>query len=314
MTFSVAIPAYKPQFLGEAVRSVMAQSFASWELVIVDDCYPYDLHAIVEPYLNDSRVRYFRNENNIGALNVVDNWNRCLAYCKGDFVICMGDDDRLLPNCLGDLSELIQNYPGLGVYHIQAEMINEDGVVIESFPPRPGKESALDLIARRWRKNSRQFIGDFCFDLPCLREAGGFYKLPLAWGSDDISAFRAAATGIANTQRPGFQYRQSAFSLSSEKDFEIKVAAAVRESELFEDMLDSWKPASKGETLLLNDLRMRRGPYFRYLCGEYIKTDIGRSPGRVRFWLRHAKESRLSVGRILVQGAKGVVLHILGKL
>lgn len=314
MTFSVAIPAYKPQFLDEAVKSVMAQEYESWELVIVDDCSPHDLHSIVEPYLSDARVRYFRNESNIGAYNVVDNWNRCLEYCTGDYVICMGDDDRLLPNCLGDLNALIQTCPGLGVYHIQAEMINEFGRVIESFPARPEKESALDLLDRRWRKNSRQFIGDFCFDLPRLREAGGFYKFPLAWGSDDISAFRASVDGIANSCRPGFQYRQSSLSLSSEKDFEVKVSSTVRESEVFEEMLDSWTPSSNEEADKLNALRMRRGPYFKYLCGEYIKTDIGRNIGRVRFWIKHANESRLSVSRILVQGAKGVILHLLGKL
>ena len=100
MTFSITIPAYKTRFLDEAIHSVIAQTYQDWQLVIVDDCSPEDLKSIVEPYLADSRVEYYRNEKNCGAVDVVDNWNICLSHCTGDYVICMGDDDRLLPCCL----------------------------------------------------------------------------------------------------------------------------------------------------------------------------------------------------------------------
>ena len=66
MKFSVAIPAYKPQFLKEAIESVQAQSFTDWELIIVDDCSPADLRSIVAPFLLDSRISYYRNEKNFG--------------------------------------------------------------------------------------------------------------------------------------------------------------------------------------------------------------------------------------------------------
>ena len=100
MKISVTIPAYKGKFLEEAIISVINQSWQEWELIIVDDCSPEDLASIVKPYLSDRRIRYYRNEKNCGVYDVVDNWNICLGYCTGDYVLCMGDDDRLLPCCM----------------------------------------------------------------------------------------------------------------------------------------------------------------------------------------------------------------------
>lgn len=96
MKFSITIPTYKSRYLKEAIESVVSQTYTDWELIIVDDCSPEDLPSIVQPFLTDSRIRFYRNEKNCGAVNVVDNWNICLGYCTGDYVICMGDDDRLL--------------------------------------------------------------------------------------------------------------------------------------------------------------------------------------------------------------------------
>ena len=83
MKFSITIPAYRSQFLKEAINSVVNQTWQDWELVIVDDCSPEDLRSVVNPFLADSRISYYRNEKNCGAINVVDNWNICLSHCTG---------------------------------------------------------------------------------------------------------------------------------------------------------------------------------------------------------------------------------------
>lgn len=311
MMFSVTIPAFKSDYLAEAVASVVGQSYADWELIVVDDCSPADLRSILSPWLDDGRVHYYRNSENCGAIDVVDNWNICLSYCRGDYVICMGDDDRLLPNCLSDLAEVINRFPGLGAYHIQTELIDAEGNVIESCPARPERESALDMLDRRWRRDSRQYIGDICLDVRRLRSAGGYYKLPIAWGSDDITFFRAAVDGIANTQRVGFLYRKTDKSLSSNEDFTVKVNAMVLASDWFGQALDAYKPVSQEERALLKGLSSRREPYFRYLCGEYVKTDIGKHPLRLIYWIRHRTDARLSLGPVCYLALKGYLRRLL---
>jgi len=239
MKFSVTIPAFKRRFLDEALRSVLSQTYSDWEMVIVDDCSPEDLLSVVKPYLEDDRVRYYRNDRNCGAVDVVDNWNICLKYCTGDYVICIGDDDRLLPCCLEEYAKLIISHPGLNVYHCRTQIINEKGDVVDEQEQRPEWESAVSMIWNRWDLRDKQYIGDFCYDINNLRAVGGYYKLPLAWGSDDITAVRAARDlGVANTQVFCFQYRVNAQTISNSGNALVKMDATSAQYQWFCDFLD----------------------------------------------------------------------------
>lgn len=214
MKFSVTIPAYKDQYLKECIDSVLCQNYTNFELIIVNDASPYNLDDIVAQY-NDSRIRYYKNEMGFGGLNVVGNWNKCLEYAQGDFIICMGDDDKLLPNCLEDYAVLIDKYPNLDVYHMRTEMIDEHSNLIDMQVPAPEYESVYELIWNIW-KGRDQYIGDFLFRTKALKDKGGFFNLPYAWSSDKISVFMAAAKGgIANTYIPGFQYRKSTITITN---------------------------------------------------------------------------------------------------
>ena len=224
MKFSINIPAYKSKFLGKTLESVLSQTYIDYEVIIVDDHSPEDIFSIVNQF-NDKRIRYYRNEVNKGAINVVDNWNICLSYSNGDYVICMGDDDMLSPDALEKYAYYINKYPDVDVFHSRVMMIDELGQPIRTLQERDEYESALSLLRRRL-EGTYQFIGDFCYKKEPLIKAGGFYKLPLAWGSDDISALRAAErAGIVNINTPTFLYRVNGESISSVGDVKIKLSA-----------------------------------------------------------------------------------------
>ena len=211
--FSITIPAYKGKFLSAAIKSVLAQTYDNYELIIVDDCSPEDLKSIVDLY-QDSRIRYYRNDKNCGAINVVDNWNICLCYCTGDWVICMGDDDMLMPNALYEYRNLILSYPKVEILHGRVVQIDESSETIKILPERAEYESYISFLNHRLAFRS-QYIGDFCYKVDTLLARGGFYKLPFAWGADDISAYMAVRTyGIANTNRVIFKYRVNNLSIS----------------------------------------------------------------------------------------------------
>ena len=212
MKFSVTIPAYKAAYLKECIESILAQTYTDFELIIVNDASPEDLTSIIHTF-NDPRIHYYINEKNCGAINVVDNWNKCLSYATGDYVICMGDDDKLLPICLEEYKKLIEHHPNLGVYHAWTQIIDENSNIVRIQEKRPEFESVYSMMWGRW-SGRIQFIGDFLFDRKILLRNGGFYKLPLAWASDDITAYIAAQnTGIANMQVPGFQYRVNSLTV-----------------------------------------------------------------------------------------------------
>lgn len=208
--FSVTIPAFKDKYLKETIDSVLAQTYPNYEVVIVNDASPYNLDCIVNQY-NDLRIRYFKNEKNCGAKDVVDNWNICLSHAIGEFVMCIGDDDKLTPRCLQDFAELIEKYPELDLYHARSEIIDDDSNFVKTLELRPEWESVYSLMYNP--RNTH--LGDWLFRTETLRKNSGFYKLPYGWQSDDISAFIAAAShGVANTQEVGFQYRGNGLSIS----------------------------------------------------------------------------------------------------
>src|SRR5947209_12501809 len=70
---SVLMPTYKQgHFIPRAIDSLLAQTLAEWELLIVDDGSPDQTRSAVAPYLSDTRISYVRLEHNSGlghALN-----------------------------------------------------------------------------------------------------------------------------------------------------------------------------------------------------------------------------------------------------
>lgn len=260
--FTIAIPAYKSKFLGEAIESCLSQTYGNFEVVIVDDASPEDLKSVVDGY-HDDRIRFYRNEKNCGAVDVVDNWNICLSYASGDYVICMGDDDRLLPNCLEEYAQLIEKYPGIGLLHGWTEIINEHSEVTALTTHRCEYESVMSLVWHRSHAYELQFIGDFCFNTEWLRSQGGFYKLPLAWGSDDISAYIGAMkNGVANTQKVVFQYRRNSLTISSTGNVNEKMNAIMKEFEWKQQFLTTPCKDYHDELYrkeFISDLQRRKG-------------------------------------------------------
>lgn len=285
MKFSITIPAYKSQFLAEAIESVVIQNYADWELIIVDDCSPEDLETIVRPYLTDERIHYFRNEKNCGAVDVVDNWNICLDHCIGDCVICMGDDDRLLPCCLEEYKKLTEQYPDLNVYHARTEIINEQGDIVSLQEQRPQWESVLSFLWNRWDHRNKQFIGDFCYRTDYLKSHGGYYKMPLAWGSDDITAVLAAKEhGIANTQTLCFQYRENSQTItSSTSNARIKIEARIIQLQWYEKFLHEMEslPLSSTDKKYLQTIRQPQRKYFFKALDKDVPNYVRCRPNRL---------------------------------
>lgn len=96
---SVIMPAYNAQrFIEKAIRSVMAQSFPDWELIVIDDCSGDETAAIVEELAReDSRITFLRNEKNMG---VAATRNRGLDLCRGDYAALLDSDDLWYPQKL----------------------------------------------------------------------------------------------------------------------------------------------------------------------------------------------------------------------
>ena len=299
MIISITIPAYKSKFLNEAIESVINQTYQDWELIVVDDCSPEDLFSIVKPYLEDGRVRYFRNDKNCGAVDVVDNWNISLSYCTGDFVICMGDDDRLLPCCLEEYKKLIEKYHNLDVYHAKTQIIDETGKIIDYQEERPEFETAEEMILHQWKDNRKQFLGDFLISRNWLNKNGGYVKFPLGYSSDWATANLAAKDkGIVNSQKILFEYRINNNSISRSQNLKIAVEACN----------DAYKWYSESLRDLLPNFYKQ---YFITSMTDMIYLDIKSSPVLSTFyWLTHHRKLRINSLKTLNVCLRGILASI----
>lgn len=308
MKFSIIIPAYKINYLKEAIESVVNQTFKDFELLIFDDCSPHDIKSLTDEFLTDKRVKYFRNESNYGAERLADNWNNALSYCKGDYVICMGDDDRLTPNSLETYASMIDRHPEITVFHGQTEIIDENGDVAEYLEPRFEKESVWQLIYYRWAGLGRQqFIGDFCYNREALVKEGGFYNLPLAWGSDDITACIAASkNGIVNSQEICFQYRKNRHTISNSANNDIKIKALLLQRKWYEDFIARQNPTTESERTMQYLLQQLLPKHFEFHTKIIVWKDMRANKCRLFHWLSQQENLKLSKLEILKQFVKAL--------
>ena len=81
-----------------AIDSVINQSYADWELIIVDDFSTDNSVSIIKSY-DDSRIKLFLLEKNSGAC-IARNYG--IKKSTGDFIAFLDSDDEWMPNKLGD--------------------------------------------------------------------------------------------------------------------------------------------------------------------------------------------------------------------
>ena len=144
---TVAMPAYNAAgYIGEAVESVLAQDFDSFELVVLDDASGDSTRKVLKGYEGHPKVRLFRNRRNAGAGAAR---NRLTRLARGEYVTPCDADDLLLPGALGRLSRYLDLHPKVGaVYGDVLELMTDRNGVVLRPPLVYGKASGetWDLI------------------------------------------------------------------------------------------------------------------------------------------------------------------------
>lgn len=95
---SIIMPSYNTEyFIEETIRSVQAQTYTNWELIIVDDCSTDHTDEVIRIILSDKRIKYLKNERNCGA---AVSRNRALREAKGRWIAFLDSDDLWAPSKL----------------------------------------------------------------------------------------------------------------------------------------------------------------------------------------------------------------------
>lgn len=124
---SVIVGVYnKERFVGECLRSVLAQTYANWELIVVDDASTDGSLGEVERAVgHDPRVRIIRRERNSGHPGVAR--NEALRSARGKYVAFLDADDLWKPGKLAVQTAFMEARPEYPFTHTRCEEIDEAG-------------------------------------------------------------------------------------------------------------------------------------------------------------------------------------------
>jgi glycosyltransferase involved in cell wall biosynthesis len=180
MSLEFMVPFYgDPALLKETVASVLAQTDADWRLTVVDDGYPDDSIPGWFEALGDDRIRYTRNETNLGANK---NYEKCLALATADDVTVLGADDLLRPDYVAVVREARRRFPDAAVIQPGVEIVDEHGQRVRSLVDRvksvyaPSPETAVELsgedLATSLLRGNWLYFPALCFSVAKVREVG----------------------------------------------------------------------------------------------------------------------------------------------
>lgn len=132
---TVGIPTYnRASYLEAALDSVFFQEGASFEVLVVDnastDATP---ELMAERVLRHPRLRYYRNETNLG---MAGNWWRTAMETRTPYLKFLMDDDLLKPGCLAAFEAAIREYPSASLLACLADAVDAEGHLLGSARAR----------------------------------------------------------------------------------------------------------------------------------------------------------------------------------
>lgn len=143
--FSVVVPLYHTpaKFLKDLVRSMMYQSYANWELCLVN-ASPEDVHltSLLENWaMRDKRIRVIRLEKNLG---IAQNTNAGIAASTGEFIAFLDHDDFLEPDALFCYADALNKDKTINVFYSDEDKTDE--YAAHYFYPHFKSDFNIDLL------------------------------------------------------------------------------------------------------------------------------------------------------------------------
>lgn len=135
---SVIIPAYNvSRFIEATIRSVLAQTYTNWELIIINDGSKDRTEELILPFLADKRIQLHSQKNS----GVAVSRNNGLKIAKGEFIALLDADDLMLPENLSKKIEMLNRNPEADWAYSNQHLINENGE--PAGPDTNGKKENL---------------------------------------------------------------------------------------------------------------------------------------------------------------------------
>lgn len=139
-TVSIGLPVYNgANFLAETLDSILTQTYRDFELILMDNASTDETAEICRRYAaQDGRVRYHRNEQNIGA---AANYNLAFDLGRGKYFKWSAHDDLIAPTFLERCVAVLDQQPDVVLCFTRTVAIDDDGNQIKEYPSKQSLES-----------------------------------------------------------------------------------------------------------------------------------------------------------------------------
>ena len=138
----IGIPVRNGQkYIREALDSLLAQTLTDLEIVICDNNSSDNTESICREYAaRDPRVRYFRNERDLGPAG---NHNRCFAHSSGKYFKWHAHDDLCAPTFLEKCVAVLERQPSVINCHSHTRIVDENGKYLRDYTFRAPTDSPV---------------------------------------------------------------------------------------------------------------------------------------------------------------------------
>ena len=143
---SIITPAYNSgRFVGESIRSVLAQTYSHWEMIIVDDASTDSTRNEIGKF-DDPRIRYVRLNHNVGGAEAR---NTALRMARGRWIAFLDSDDVWHPDKLEHQINFMERN-GYGFSYTAYSEMDEDGKLLGTHISGPEHITRNGMIAYCW--------------------------------------------------------------------------------------------------------------------------------------------------------------------
>ncbi len=169
---TIATPTYNRAntYLKQSLESAVNQTYQNIEIIVSDNCSTDNTEMVVKSF-NDSRIKYFRQKENIGADN---NFNFCIEQANGIYFLLLHDDDLIDKDFIEVCMDAVNDSDNTGIILTGVRAIDDEGNIIYKCHNTVRGLSTEDFFLGWFVSKVPLFLCSTLYNTRRLKEIGGF--------------------------------------------------------------------------------------------------------------------------------------------
>lgn len=264
---SIGIPTYNRAdgFLRECIGSAINQTYANIEIIISDNCSADDTAMLVHSF-EDPRIRYYRQDVNIGGNN---NFNFCLEKARGVYFLLLHDDDLIDADFIEVCLQAVNCKGDTGIIRTGMRIINSDGVVIGENENLVGGLSTSDFFIGWFTRKTTMHLCSTLFNTKKLKQIGGFHSKHNLFQDVIAEVILAAKFGRADVREIKASFRRH----PSQRTHAVQINSWCEDSLILLDTICNLVPEDK---IILRNKGLQSLSFHNYKLAENIESPFKR--------------------------------------